>query len=280
MYNTTLSLHSARTRLASAGIETAALDARLLLAHALGCTREALLLRDAPLTEAEMHRVEALLARRMAQEPMAYILGTRDFWKHRFAVGPGCLIPRPDSETLVEAVLPLREVLGLSPRLLDLGVGSGCLLFSLLTEWPDAQGVGVDASPQALAYAVQNREALGLTERAHLVQGSWAEAVSGPFDVIISNPPYIAEADRATLALDVVHHEPETALFAGPDGLDDYRILIPHAYARLRSGGVLAVEIGMGQEQAIAHIATEAGFDAPTLHPDLAGILRVMLWQK
>ena len=234
------------------------------MAHAFGITRDRLLLAhsDAPTPET----FGPLLARRIAGEPIAYILGTRGFWSIELMVVPGVLIPRPDSETLIEAALAHFGAAG--PRtILDLGTGSGALLLAALTEWPQATGIGIDASPAALVQAQANADRLGLSPRAHIVPGGW-RGTGGRHDLILCNPPYIATGE--TLARDVVDHEPHGALFAGADGLDDYRALAPLLGAQLAPGGIAAIEIGATQGAAVLALLAAAGLDGTVRH-DLAG---------
>ena len=243
---------------------TPRLDAELLMAHALGITRDRLLLThtDAPTPDG----FPALLTRRIAGEPVAYILGTRGFWSIELQVAPGVLIPRPDSETLIEAAHDHFGAAG--PRtILDLGTGSGALLLAALAEWPDATGIGIDASPAALAQAQANADRLGLAARARILPGGW-DGTGGRHDLILCNPPYIATGEP--LARDVVDHEPHAALFAGPDGLDDYRRLAPLLGAQLAPGGIAAIEIGATQGPAVLALLAAAGL-AGTVRPDLAG---------
>lgn len=247
--NAAATLFDAARQLADVS-DTPRLDAELLLAHALGISREALLLRvhGQPVPPA----FGALLARRLLREPIAYIIGHKHFWTIDLAVDPSVLIPRPDSETLIEAAL--RHFGSQGPRaVLDLGVGSGALLLAALCEWPEAVGLGVDASEAAVAVARANAERLGLAGRATIRQGGWDEAAAGTFDLILCNPPYIACAE--TLPPDVVGFEPHMALFAGADGLDDYR-LIARA-VRLPPGGIACVEIGATQGDAVAALFRE-----------------------
>ena len=263
-------LRQAANALAGAS-DTARLDAELLMAHALGCTRSDLLLRR--MGDPPPAGFAALLARRLAAEPVAYILGEQEFFGLPFRVGPDVLIPRGDSEVLVEAALAIGGA-----RVLDCGTGSGCLLLAVLHGLRGATGVGIDRSAAALAIAGDNARSLGLADRARLEladwhQPGWAAELGGPFDLILANPPYV-EAD-APLAPSVRDHEPAGALFAGPEGLDDYRILIPQLPALLAPGGAALVEIGATQAQAVSAIAAGAGL-ASTLHHDLAGRPRVL----
>jgi release factor glutamine methyltransferase len=263
-------LREAAVALAEAS-DTARLDAELLMAHALGISRSDLLLRHT--RDAVPQGFAALLARRLAAEPLAYILGEQEFFSLPFRVTRDVLIPRGDSEVLVEVALAAGGA-----RVLDCGTGSGCLLLAVLHGLPQASGVGIDRSPAALAIAAQNARNLGLAERAKLAladwhQSGWADTLGGPFDLILANPPYV-EAD-APLAPSVRDHEPAGALFAGPEGLDDYRILIPQLPALLAPGGVALVEIGATQAGAVGAIAAQAGF-ASALHHDLGGRPRVL----
>lgn len=253
------------TNLLTAISDTPRLDAELLMAHALGIERQVLLLD--PARFAVPADFCALVERRLRHEPVAYILGYRDFWTVRIGVGPGALIPRPDSETLIEAAV-VHFGGGGPKRILDLGTGPGTLLYAALSEWPAATGVGVDASSVALAYARENAQALGLEGRAELMQGDWATHVVGQFDLILCNPPYIADAEA--LMPDVADHEPPGALFAGADGLDDYRRIIPDLRRLLAPGGVVILEIGATQHMPVRQLAKAAGF-VVTCRPDLGG---------
>ena len=247
--------------------ESPRLDAELLMAHALGVTRSDLLLKH--LREPEPPTFAALQARRLAHEPVAYIIGHQEFYGLPLAVSPAVLIPRADSETLIEAA---REALAGSPprRVIDLGTGSGALLLAALSLWPEAQGVGIDRSPQALAVASGNAQALGMADRTHFLEADWTQAGwsagLGQFDLVLANPPYVE--DDADLARQVRGYEPPGALFAGADGLDDYRILIPQLPSLLAPGGVALVEIGFTQDQAVAALGEQAGLVA-RLHRDL-----------
>lgn len=241
------------------------LDAELLMAHALGVPRDALLLRH--LGDAVPDAFEPLVQRRLAHEPVAYIIGRRAFWTIELAVGPGALVPRPDSETLIEAAIAYFE--GRPPaRILDLGTGPGTLLLAALDHWPEATGLGVDRSEQALDYARANAARLGMADRAAFRLGDWGEGLAETFDLILANPPYIGTDE--TLPEDVRCYEPGSALFAGPDGLDDYRRIIPDLPRLLAPGGTAMVEIGWTQADAVSAIARNSGFDA-ALYNDLAG---------
>ena len=263
-------LRDAAARLAAVS-DTPRLDAELLMAHALGIERQGLLLDLA--RYAVPGDFDALLARRMRHEPVAYILGYRDFWTVRIGVGPGVLIPRPDSETLIQAAVQHFGTAG-PKRILDLGTGPGTLLYAALSEWPAASGLGVDASDIALDYANENALVLGLENRTHLMLGNWADQVDEIFDLILCNPPYIAESEE--LMLDVADHEPVGALFAGADGLDDYRRIIPDLPRILAPGGVAILEIGHRQRILVTELAEAAGF-AVECRQDLGGRDRALL---
>ena len=264
-------LREAAERLAATS-DTARLDAEVLMAHALGVTRSALLLRH--MRDGAPAGFAALVERRLGHEPVAYITGTQEFFGLSLAVSPDVLIPRGDSEVLVEAALAARPG---ALRLLDCGTGSGALLLAALAQLPGASGLGIDRSEAALAVARGNARGLGLETRAVLeqrdwTQPGWAQGL-GPFDLILANPPYVEEA--ADLAPSVRGHEPAGALFAGPDGLDDYRVLVPQLPGLLAEGGAALVEIGHRQAEAVAAIARESGL-AVRLHHDLGGRPRVL----
>jgi release factor glutamine methyltransferase len=263
-------LRDAAQRLAAVS-DSPRLDAELLMAHALGVERDRMLLD--PSRFAVPDAFVGLIERRMAREPVAYIVGTRDFWTIRLSVGPGVLIPRPDSETLIEAAVACFE--GEAPRrILDLGTGPGTLLLAALAEWPGASGVGVDASEAALGYARRNAAALGFAERTDFRCGDWGEGIAEAFDLILCNPPYIA--DTEALMPDVADHEPAGALFAGDDGLADYRRIIPDLPRLLAPGGVAVLEIGAAQHISVRSLAEAAGFGVQC-RQDLAGRDRALL---
>ena len=250
--------------------DTPRLDADLLMAHALGITRDALLLGR--LDDAAPEGFAALVARRSTHEPIAYITGTRAFWTIDLAVGPGVLIPRPDSETLIETALAWFADRA-PQRILDLGTGPGTLLLAALAEWPAAQGLGIDASETALGYARRNAEALGMTTRAAFRIGDWTSGIEGTFDLILANPPYIGTAEP--LPPQVLDHEPAEALFAGADGLDDYRRIVPALPALLAPGGAAILEIGWTQADAVSLLGQERGL-APNVYKDMGGRPRVV----
>ncbi|GAA4030619.1 peptide chain release factor N(5)-glutamine methyltransferase [Sphingomonas rosea] len=252
--------------------DTPRLDAELLLAHAYGIERDELLLRPPALPIPPAF--EEFLERRCQGEPVAYITGRRAFWNIELEVGPGVLIPRPDSETLIEAAIEHFGKGDGPERILDLGTGPGTLLLAALDQWPRATGLGIDASEAALAYAVRNAERLGLAPRAHFRRGDWAKRVTERFDLLLCNPPYVAE--DAELGPGVAEHEPAEALFAGPDGLDDYRRLAPEIARLLNPGGLAAIEIGHDQAEAASALFVAEGL-APRVAHDLADRPRALL---
>jgi release factor glutamine methyltransferase len=246
------------------GGETPRLDAEVLLAHHLGWSRGELLLNaDA---EIDVPPYENLVARRAAGEPVAHITGHREFWSLDLMVTPDVLIPRPDSETLIEVALRLAS--HPPARILDLGTGSGALLLAALSVWPGATGLGIDASPAALAVATENAVRTRLADRAGFRLGNWGEGLDERFDLILCNPPYIAEDED--MSDEVRAHEPASALFAGADGLDDYRRILPQIAGLLNPGGLTVMEIGHRQGKLLLEMAAQHGF-TPSLHADLAG---------
>lgn len=243
--------------LAEKGVENARLEAEWLLAAALGLDRVGLYVNfDKPLGEAELAACRGLVARRAKREPLQYILGSQEFCGLEFAVAPGVLIPRHDTETLVAEALRRAPA---ARTVLDIGVGSGCIAVTLAKSLPDSVVSGVDTSPEALALTWRNAEQHGV--RLTLVEGSLFEPFPGErFDLIVSNPPYIPTADLETLQPEVREWEPRAALDGGPDGLDCYRRLIPAAPNHLKPGGWLLVEVGIGQAEAVQELFARAGF--------------------
>jgi release factor glutamine methyltransferase len=260
-------LAEATTKLATVS-DTPRLDAELLMAHALGVEREVLLMR---LLDGETpDGFAARLARRLAHEPLAYITGTRDFWTISVCVAPGVLIPRPDSETLINAAV--KHFAKAAPtKILDLGTGSGALLLAAMSEWPSARGLGIDASAQALGIASANASRLNTAAEFRL--GNWGDGITETFDLILCNPPYVEMG--AALSPEVMN-EPHAALFAGVDGLDDYRRIIPQISALIAPGGLIAMEIGHTQAEAVSAIFAEHAMPT-TVAKDLAGKDRAVL---
>ncbi len=247
-------------------------EARLLLAHALGVLPLDLI-RE-PNRTVSPDQFETLLARRAAREPMALILGHQGFWTLDLRVSAATLIPRADSETVITAVL--QETQRPPRRILDLGTGTGCLLLALLSEYPDAYGIGVDRVPAAAALAQENARTNGLMNRASFVAGSWTNSLLGSFDVIVSNPPYIRAADIDGLMPEVALHEPRSALDGGMDGYDAYRTILTRLGDVLAPDGLAVLELGADQAPVVAAMAAAAGY-ASRLHQDLAGIERAIV---
>lgn len=251
--------------------DTPRLDAELLMAEALGCSRDELLLgrldAPAPIEFAD------LVERRLAHEPVAYITGRRAFWTIELEVGRGVLVPRPDSETLIEAAVDLFGETG-PATILDLGTGPGTLLLAALDQWPNATGLGVDRSAVALDYAARNAVRLGLGERARFARGDWGEGLAESFDLVLCNPPYVEAG--AELSADVAEWEPAEALFAGEDGLDAYRRIAPQLGRLIAPGGAACLEIGAGQRSRVAALFAERGFSVVS-RDDLAGVARALV---
>jgi release factor glutamine methyltransferase len=257
-----------------AGIDQPRREARLLLAHILGVPSNAL---PPPNTPVDHQALQAAVARRAAHEPLAYITGTQGFWTFEVAVSPATLIPRPDSETLIEAAIAARPNRAAVTSVLDLGTGTGCLLLAALVEFPAAIGIGTDRVPQAAALAAANAARLGLTHRADFLAADWAAPLRARFDLILSNPPYITTNDIPGLMRGVREHEPVTALDGGATGLAAYAHLIPAVKHLLKPGGLAIMELGAGQFPATAHLAIQAGFTQIEARADLAGITRALL---
>jgi release factor glutamine methyltransferase len=267
-------LREAAVALAAAGVEQPRAEARLLLEAATGMGRSRLLAHpEQPVAASDAERLRGWIARRAAREPAAYILCRCEFWSLAFRVGPGVLVPRADSETVIEAVIRAFPDRAAPLRVLDLGVGSGCLLLSVLHHFVNARGLGVDASDQALAYARTNAEALGLDARAELRLADFREKLSGTYDVILANPPYIPSAEIEGLAPEVRDHEPRAALDGGRDGLDAYRTILPALPGLLDKKGSAFLEVGAGQAPDVIALPAP-GLGSFRLHYDLAGIAR------
>jgi release factor glutamine methyltransferase len=282
-------LSEARERLTAVGVEAPLREARLLLGDALGIDGAGLIAREADAIDtAGLDAFEARMRRRLAGEPISRIRGWREFYGRRFAISPDVLDPRPETELLVEegqARLPR------GGRVLDLGTGSGCILVSLLAERPDATGVGVDISPAALAVAAGNAQALGVADRATFIEGGWAagrpaglaagwSGGGAGFDLVLSNPPYVAEAELAGLAVEVRDHDPHLALVGGVDGLDPYRAILAELPGMLKPGGWLGVEFGATQAASVSALMTGAGLEAVEVMADLAGLDRAAFGRR
>ena len=263
-----------------AGIEEADADARLLIGHALHLDRTRLIAQSDRILEArEIATMSVLAARRLKHEPVSRILGQKEFWSLALAVTPDVLVPRPETETIVEAALDYVVRGGLRMerlRILDIGTGSGALLLALLHELPHATGIGTDVSEAALQVAQTNAAKFGFGTRCNFVACDIASHIQGSFDLVISNPPYVVHDEIATLAPEVREYDPMVALDGGDDGLTAYRAITADAERLLAPGGRLFVELGAGQEAAVRALFTNAGLTVGTARKDLAGIPRVL----
>lgn len=274
-------LQRTRTFFRERGIESAQLDAQLLLAHVIGVERLQLFMQtERPMTAAELAQMRELVRRRARLEPMAYILGSRAFWTIELKTDARALVPRPETERIMEAAVEWGRQRRSEPlKIVDVGTGTGALALSLATEFAAAQVVALDISEDAMALATENRDALGLSDRVHVLRGDLLGALvrkgSRP-DLIVSNPPYIGEPERDALMADVRDHEPAVALFSGEDGLDLIRVLIPQAAGILAPGGLFAMEFGHRQGRAVVALAKEVFAKVALLH-DYAGLDRAVL---
>lgn len=266
-------------RLQAAKIETPEADARILLRLALGMDDAALVAASrTPVSEQQQIRFERLIARRIAREPVARIAGYKEFWSRSFKLNADTLVPRPETETLVEAALAIFPERDAPLRVLDLGTGSGILLAAILSERPQASGAGIDRSESALAIARENLKALGLAGRAQLVCGDWGAASGQTFDLVIANPPYIRSKEISALALEVREHDPHLALDGGADGLDAYRKIIAELPHLLSRNGAAVLELGIGQEPLAAGLARAQGlFVGGPGRCDLGGVPRALI---
>jgi release factor glutamine methyltransferase len=268
-------LAQARHTLVAAGIkpDDAALDVDVLARHVLGWSRATLLVsgRD-PIPAGFEERFTAALTRRAAHEPVAYITGVREFWTREFEVDRGVLIPRPETELIVEAVIERDHK---QPRILDVGTGSGCLAVTLAAELPDAQVVATDVSAEAIAVARRNAQRHGVSARVLFVLTNLLDNLPGGFNIVVSNPPYVARASE--LPPDVIQYEPHTALYGGEDGLEAMRVLIREARAHLAEGGLFVVEFGFEQAAQVRALAESAGWQRIEIRKDLQGIERAAL---
>ncbi|MBN8606929.1 MAG: peptide chain release factor N(5)-glutamine methyltransferase [Caulobacterales bacterium] len=270
----------ARRRLEAAGVDSPVIDARLLLEAGAGVGRVDIVTDPRRSVSAEqVAAVEALVRRREAREPIGHILGHKGFWTLDFTVSADVLTPRPETEHLVEVAMETLPK-GWPARVLDLGVGSGAILLSVLSERPESTGIGIDTSGAALAIARANAERLGLSNRASFRQGDWTDGIEGPFDLVLSNPPYIPSADIDGLDPEVAKWEPRLALDGGPDGLDAYRAIIAALPGLLAPTGVFALEVGRGQADAVRALAEAQGLQTTTPRMDLAGIPRVVAGKR
>jgi release factor glutamine methyltransferase len=267
-----------RATLSDAAIDNPRLEARLIVGAAAGLTTEQLIARpEVPVDAVSAAFARALAERRADGAPIAYLLGMREFWSLDFAVTGATLVPRPDSETLIEAALARCAAWNKSWRVADLGTGSGCLLLAFLSERPFAMGIGVDRSEEALAVAKRNAHALRLDGQAGFVCGDWAASLAGRFDLILSNPPYIPTGDIEHLSREVRDYEPFEALDGGKDGLDCYRIIVAELPRLLAPGGAVVFEVGMGQAEDVADLCRAAGLTVESIRRDLGGVARCVV---
>ena len=268
-------VREAEDRLTKARVESAKLDARVLVQHAFGITRESMLMHPFdPAKEPWLSRGRDMVRRRSQGEPVSRILGRREFWSLEFLISPATLDPRPDTETVVEAVLAHIADRAAPLRILDLGVGSGCLLVALLTELPTASGIGVDAEPGAASMARRNAERLGVWQRAEFCVGNWAAALDERFDVVVSNPPYIPSPNMRWLPVEVRGFDPYIALDGGEDGYSAYRAIAEQLPRLLSPKGAAHLELGAGQADDVAEIMRGSGLNVIRTRHDLAGIAR------
>ena len=273
-----------KQRLVEVGIDTPRLDARLIVAHVLGISSTQLFsYPEAQLNDVQLEQLENFTQRRLSREPIARILGYREFWSLKFKVDESTLVPRPDSETVVEAVLANIRNRDKFLSILDLGTGSGCLLLALLFELKSASGLGVDLSEEVLKIAIENAEFLGLNNRVRFQRSDWLKNIDGkekPFDIIISNPPYIPKDEIAHLEPDVSKFDPYLALSGGDDGLHAYREIMPKILEFLAFNGVIAVEIGMGQALDVVKCGEANGLKIDKILKDIAGLERVLIFRS
>jgi release factor glutamine methyltransferase len=268
-------LETAIARLSAVGVDTPKMDARILLCHSADLEMANVIIDPyVVLGEKDLEKFEALVVRREKREPVSHLIGEREFWSLPFIVTADVLDPRPASETLIETALDHMRDCPEPLSILDLGTGSGCLLITVLSELPGASGVGIDCSEAALTIARQNAEKNSVDDRATFVSSSWGNAMSGSFDLILSNPPYIADPERDDLEPEVAIYEPASALFAGEDGLSAYREIAPEIYRLLTSNGIAAIECGRGQMASVIKILGDAGLQHIETRCDFDGVER------
>jgi release factor glutamine methyltransferase len=268
-------LADAAHRLSSAGVENARLDARVLLAHVLN-TQSGALVGNGEISAADCAKFDALIARRAAREPVAYITGHKEFWSLDFEVGPGVLVPRPETETLIEQAMLEFPDRGAGLKAIDFGTGSACIALSFLSEFPNASAIGVERLRDAIVFAERNRQKYPFGARLALLEEHWARAPAGPLDIVFSNPPYLAQRELADVAPEL-RTEPQSALASGVDGFEAYRALAPLIAARLKPNGRAFLEIGAGQGEKVAAILTSTGLETVRIAPDLSGAPRCIV---
>lgn len=269
--------HAAQ-KLLAAGVESAELDSRILLCHAAGIEAVDVVARgDRELSDCDARQFNRLIERRLQGEPVARIIGSKEFWSHEFRLGPDTLVPRSDSETIVETALAAKPDRDATLSVLDLGTGAGILLAALLLERPLARGVAIDHAEGALRVARANMERLGLSSRAVFICGDWGSMLGQEFDLVVSNPPYIESSFIPSLRPEVREHDPVAALDGGPDGLAAYRVIVSDLPRLLADGGIAVLELGMGQQTAVSTLAREAGLIVNDVKSDLAGHPRALV---
>tara|TARA_R110000868_G_scaffold66594_5_gene198298 strand:+ start:77528 stop:78403 length:876 start_codon:yes stop_codon:yes gene_type:complete len=274
-------LEAAARALEVAGIEGAKAEARALAAFVTGLTPAQIFSRDdTELSDADAAQFDAVIRRRIAGEPAAYIMGVREFWSLPFKVTPATLIPRPDTESVIDLAIQLFADRTPPQQILDIGTGSGCLVLALLDIYADAHGIGTDISVCALSVAAENAMTLGLSNRATMVEGAWSAQQAEPFDLIVSNPPYIPRHDIENLDVTVRDFEPLLALDGGADGLDAYRHVLAEAVDIVTDGGWIVLEVGIDQADTVTEIARNLGLLAGPRQRDIAGIDRALAFHK
>lgn len=264
-----------KNHLNKASITTYQLDAELILAHALKVTRLQMLMNlQEQISLQQKNYADKLILRRANLEPMAYIIGYKDFWKHSFIVNRSTLIPRPETELIIEKVLQFYQNKDLPLKILDLGTGSGCIIISILHEYPNASGIGVDISKDALSIAKKNSKLIKVNNRLKLIKSNWFDSIAGKFDIIVANPPYISEHEN--IENSVKNFEPATALFAPKSGLAHYYIIANHTVKFLNPHGMFFFEVGNKQSDAVSNICNTFGLEIIEIAQDLAKINRVI----
>ncbi len=260
--------------MSGSSIENPRLDTKIIISHALGCQIDKILLdTHLEISDKQINEINKYVNRRVNGEPVSRIIGKREFWDLEFKINEATLDPRHDTETLIDTILNLvdrKEKISI----LDLGTGSGCILLSLLSEYKQADGFGLDISFEAISVAFFNAKKLGLTHRAHFFVGDWFSAITSQFDVIVSNPPYIESNYFNKLQPEVRKYDPKESLYGGIDGLDNYRMIIPMAKKKLIKGGYLVLEIGFNQKNSVQELLLSSGFDKITCYNDLSGNFR------
>jgi release factor glutamine methyltransferase len=280
-------INNASLLLREAGVESNRLDANILLCHLLGKSREYIFMKASEILEAGIiDKFNELIKRRVNKEPIAYIIGKKEFWGLDFIVNRDTLIPRPDSETIVQAVLDKAKAIAINSgkylqlldiKLADIGTGSGCIIISVIKNLPSASGIAVDINVNALKIAKENSLANGVSKQIEFIESNWLDNIDNKFDIIVSNPPYISQADFVDLMEDVKNYEPKIALVSGSDGMDSYRYIASQAKEKLVNNGFVILEIGQGQSEQVSDIFIKQGFVIEDIRNDLSGIARCII---